>query len=52
MITNLKLKMLLMTMWMILMMLLVRYVFINVENVVHSTEINDEVQELFEDDRN
>ncbi len=26
--------------------------FINVENVVHSTEDNDEVQELFEDDRN
>jgi len=24
----------------------------NVENVVHSTEDNDEVQELFEDDRN
>ena len=40
-----------MTMWMILMMLLVGCV-LNVENVVHSTENNVDVQAFFEDDRN
>ena len=54
MITNLTLNMLLMTMWMILMRILdtCKVCLYDVENAVHSTENNVEVQELIEDDRN